>query len=76
MASSQAFVDACRLGLAWGMNPEPLVAADLGSGALVELVPDTPLDVALNWQFTRLAAPALGALTEAIRRAASVMLAQ
>lgn len=76
MASSQAFVDACRLGLAWGMNPEPLVATDLGSGALVELVPDTPLDVALHWQFTRLAAPALQPLTEAIRKAAAVLLVQ
>ena len=70
MASSQAFVDACLAGLGWGMNPEPLVAAHLGSGALVELIPETPLDVALYWQFTRLASPALGCLTAAIRRAA------
>ena len=70
MASSQAFVDACLAGLGWGMNPEPLVAAHLASGALVELIPETPLDVALYWQFTRLAAPAMGALTDAIRRAA------
>jgi LysR family transcriptional regulator (chromosome initiation inhibitor) len=67
MASSQAFVDACLAGLAWGMNPEPLVAAHLGSGALLELLPDTPLDVALYWQFTRLAAAALRPVTEAIR---------
>ncbi|MDZ4068225.1 MAG: LysR family transcriptional regulator ArgP, partial [Tabrizicola sp.] len=59
MASSQAFVDACLAGLAWGMNPQPLIAPHLASGALVELIPDTPLDVALHWQFTRLAAPAL-----------------
>ena len=70
MASSQAFVDACLAGLGWGMNPEPLVAAHLGSGALVELIPETPLDVALYWQSTRLASPALGCLTAAIRRAA------
>lgn len=70
MASSQAFVDACLAGLGWGMNPERLVAPHLASGALVELVPDTPLDVALYWQFTRLAAPALAPLTTAIRTAA------
>ena len=70
MASSQAFVDACLAGLGWGMNPEPLVAAHLASGALVELIPENPLDVALYWQFTRLASPALGNLTDAIRRAA------
>ena len=70
MASSQAFVDACLAGLGWGMNPEPLIKGPLASGALVELVPATPLDVALHWQFTRLAAPALRPLTEAIRAAA------
>jgi LysR family transcriptional regulator, chromosome initiation inhibitor len=71
IASSQAFVDACLAGLAWGMNPEALVAPQLASGALVELIPDTPLDVPLFWQFTRLAAPALRPLTEALRRAAA-----
>jgi LysR family transcriptional regulator (chromosome initiation inhibitor) len=74
MASSQAFVDACLLGLGWGMNPEPLVAGHLAQGRLVELVPDTPLDVPLHWQFTRLAAPALAPLTAAIRTAARQML--
>jgi LysR family transcriptional regulator, chromosome initiation inhibitor len=74
MASSQAFVDACLAGLAWGMNPEPLVRASLAAGTLVELIPDTPLDVDLSWQFTRLAAPALQALTASIRRAAAVCL--
>lgn len=70
MASSQAFVDACLTGLGWGLNPEALVASHLASGALVELIPDTPLDVALHWQFTRLAAPALAAVTAALRTAA------
>ncbi len=70
MASSQAFVDACLAGLGWGMNPELMVHGHLASGALVELLPDTPLDVPLHWQFTRLAAPALLPLTDAIRAAA------
>jgi LysR family transcriptional regulator (chromosome initiation inhibitor) len=74
LASSQGFVDACLTGLGWGLNPEPLVADHLASGRLVELVPDTALDVALHWQFTRLAAPALAPLTAAIRaKAASVL---
>jgi LysR family transcriptional regulator, chromosome initiation inhibitor len=68
MASSQAFVDACLMGLGWGMNPEPLVASHLAAGSLVELVPDTPLDTPLHWQFTRLATPSLAPVTEAIRR--------
>ncbi|WP_103258862.1 LysR family transcriptional regulator ArgP [Tabrizicola aquatica] len=76
MASSQGFVDACIAGLGWGMNPEALVTPHLAAGALVELVPDTPLDVALHWQFTRLAAPALAPVTQAIRRAARMALVQ
>jgi LysR family transcriptional regulator (chromosome initiation inhibitor) len=76
MASSQAFVDACLAGLGWGMNPEPLVRAALAQGALVELIPDTPLDVPLHWQFTRLAAPALAPVTQAIRQAARKTLVQ
>jgi LysR family transcriptional regulator, chromosome initiation inhibitor len=74
MASAQAFVDACLAGLGWGVNPEPLVAAHLASGALIELVPDTPLDVPLYWQFTRLAAPALAPVTAAVLKAARQML--
>jgi LysR family transcriptional regulator (chromosome initiation inhibitor) len=76
LASSQGFVEACRLGLAWGMNPEPLVARLLSDGELVELLPGTPLDVALHWQFTRLAAPALSPLTESLRQAARAALVQ
>ncbi|MEZ5796181.1 MAG: LysR family transcriptional regulator ArgP [Paracoccaceae bacterium] len=71
IASSQGFVEACLYGLAWGLNPEPLVAAHLDSGALLELVPDSPLDVPLYWQFTRLAAPALAHLTAAVRAQAA-----
>jgi LysR family transcriptional regulator, chromosome initiation inhibitor len=67
MASSQGFVEACLLGLGWAMNPEALVRPHLATGALVELIPDTPLDVQLNWQFTRLAASTLAPLTAAIR---------
>lgn len=74
MGSSQAFVDACLTGLAWGMNPEPLVRQHLGTRALVELMPETPLDVVLFWQFTRLAAPALRPLTDALRRVARSVL--
>jgi LysR family transcriptional regulator, chromosome initiation inhibitor len=74
LASSQGFVDACHAGLGWAMNPEPLIRGALHDGTLVELVRDTPLDVALYWQFTRLAAPALRPLTDAIRKAAAATL--
>ncbi|GLS85609.1 transcriptional regulator ArgP [Cypionkella aquatica] len=74
LASSQGFVDACLAGLGWGMNPEALVAPHLATGALIEMVPDTPLDVALHWQFSRLTAPALAPLTREIRAAAARVL--
>ncbi len=71
LASSQGFVDACLCGLGWGLNPEALVAHHLATGRLTDLSPDAPLDVALHWQFTRLAAPALRPLTKAISAAAA-----
>lgn len=76
LASSQGFVDACLSGLGWGLNPEPLIAEHLRAGRLVELVPDTALDVPLHWQFTRLAAPALAGVTQAVRAAATRTLVQ
>lgn len=74
MATTHAFVDACVAGLGWGMNPEPLVAAHLANGTLVELIPDTPLDTPLHWQVARLTAPALAPVTAAIRAAAARVL--
>lgn len=71
MASSQAFVDGALAGLGWGMNPLPLVAAHLATGRLVDLLPGTPLDVALHWQYARRTAPALAGLTRALKRAAA-----
>lgn len=74
IASTHGFVDACLLGLGWGLNPEPLVAPHLAAGRLVELVAQSPLDVALHWQFARLTAPAIAPLTRAMRAAAAQML--
>lgn len=74
LASSQGFVEACRLGMGWAMNPDVLTAPLLARGELEELVAGTPLDVPLYWQFTRLVAPALAPLTQAIRHAARAVL--
>lgn len=74
IADSHAFVTAALAGIGWAMNPLPMVADDLAAGALVALAPDAPLDVALNWQVSRLVAPALAPLTRALRRAASTAL--
>lgn len=71
LASSHAFVDAALAGLGWGMNPEPLIESALAAGRLVELLPDSPLDVPLYWQFTRQSAAVLAPVTRAMRLAAS-----
>jgi len=70
LPSSEGFATAARLGLGWGMNPEPLVAQDLAHGTLRALIPVTPLDTALYWQSSRLMGTALQPVTRALRRAA------
>ncbi|MHB8814076.1 MAG: LysR family transcriptional regulator ArgP [Steroidobacteraceae bacterium] len=72
--STQAFIDAALAGVGWGMNPLSLVRAHLKTGALVELVPDTAVDVPLYWQATRLKVPVLERLTRSVVRAAAAAL--
>lgn len=69
--STHAFIDAAHNGFGWGMNPEVLVRGAIANGLLVTLMPDAPLDIALNWQVSRIMAPALAPLTEAVRAAAA-----
>jgi LysR family transcriptional regulator, chromosome initiation inhibitor len=74
LPSTQGFIDAARAGLGWGLNPEPLVRAELEAGTLQELVPGAVLDVPLNWQQWRAAEALLAPLTQAVRRAAAAVL--
>jgi len=55
LPSPQAFVTAAVAGMGWGLQPRALVASHLKEGSLVELVPDSPLDVPLYWQHARAA---------------------
>ena len=71
--SSADFFAAIRLGLGWGMLPEPQARAPLASGELVRLSPDT-IDIPLYWQRWRLDSPKLAALTTAVRTAAATHL--
>src|SRR5713226_2986823 len=66
LPSIQAFVDARLAGIGWGVNPLPLVQAQLRNGTLVELVPERALSVPLFWQHTRLQMPMLARLTRAV----------
>jgi LysR family transcriptional regulator (chromosome initiation inhibitor) len=71
LPSPQAFVTAAVAGMGWGLQPLALVAGHLQEGSLVELVPDTPLDVPLYWQHTRAASSLLDGLSRAVRAAAA-----
>lgn len=66
LPSTQAFLEASLAGMGWSLNPLPLVREHLAAGRLVELVPDTPLDVPLFWQINRLAADRLQDLTRTV----------
>lgn len=66
LPSSQAFVSATLAGMGWGMNPDLLVAPYLKDGSLVELIPDTPLDVPLYWQAARASSSLLDGLSKAV----------
>ncbi|MFT4182238.1 MAG: LysR family transcriptional regulator ArgP [Rhizobium sp.] len=66
LPSSQGFVTASLAGMGWGMNPIELTREHILSGRLVELIPGTPLDIALYWQINRLAADRLAELTREV----------
>jgi LysR family transcriptional regulator (chromosome initiation inhibitor) len=70
LPSSQAFVDGALAGIGWGMNPLALVQGHLASGALVELLPERPLDVPLYWQAAKLPLPELNRLSQSVLKAA------
>ncbi len=73
IASTEAFVSACRLGLGWGLNPVVLVRDLIESGSLVALSAE-PLSTPLFWQVSRLVAEPLAPLTEAIKAQAQINL--
>lgn len=74
LPSPHAFVTAALAGMGWGLQPEVMVRAHLKTGALVELVPGTPLDVPLHWQHARAASTLLDELTREVTWAAGAAL--
>lgn len=70
LPSSIKFVDAVRLGLAYGMIPAPQAAPHLASGELVELVPDSPLPVEMFWHQWDLQSELMDAVQAALQQAA------
>ena len=70
LPSSQAFVTAAVAGMGWGLQPVALIESHLREGSLVELVPDSPLDVPLFWQHARAASSLLDGLSRDVLAAA------
>ena len=66
LPSTQSFLDATLMGMAWGMNPVHLVGDHLSAGRLIELIPGTSLDIPLYWHINRLAADRLATLTSRV----------
>jgi LysR family transcriptional regulator (chromosome initiation inhibitor) len=74
LPSPQAFVTAALAGMGWGLQPQALIAAHLQDGALVELVPDTPMDVPLHWQHARATSALVDTLSRQVVSAARAAL--
>ncbi len=74
LPSAQAFVSAALAGMGWGLHPQALIASALQNGTLVELLPDTALEVPLYWQEARAASGLLDGLSRAVMAAAQASL--
>src|SRR4051812_46736039 len=72
--TSADFHEAVRLGLGWGMLPEPQLLPDLEAGRLVTLGGRTHHDVHLHWQRWGIDSDALRLVTSSVRRAARASL--
>jgi LysR family transcriptional regulator (chromosome initiation inhibitor) len=68
--TSADYLEAVRLGLGWGMLPEPQLRPGLEDGSLEVLSTRAHLDVPLHWQRWRLDSPVLARLGDAVRAAA------
>lgn len=74
LPSTHAFIVAAVEGMGWGLHPQTLIADQLADGTLVELLPDTPLDVPLHWQYARAASTLLEGLSKEVMAAARALL--
>jgi LysR family transcriptional regulator (chromosome initiation inhibitor) len=72
--TSADFLEAVRLGLGWGLLPEPQLRPDVDAARLVVLDRRRPVDIALHWQRWRLRSRLLDDLTDEVRAAARTAL--
>lgn len=74
--SPHAFVTAALTGMGWGLHPQSLITPYLEAGDLVELVPNSHMDVPLFWQHARASSSLLEGLSRMMIDAARVALVQ
>ena len=71
LPSAYAFVRACEAGVGWAMQPTVLIQRHLDAGTLVEVLPDTGVDIPLYWAHARNAQAGLQRLTHCVITAAA-----
>lgn len=74
IASAQSFVDACVVGLGWGINPANLVQPHLDAGRLVQLAPGLELPLPLFWHCVQKSSALLMLLGQALSQHAREVL--
>ncbi|RJF97386.1 ArgP/LysG family DNA-binding transcriptional regulator [Noviherbaspirillum saxi] len=72
--ASEAYMQAIALGLGWGMVPELQMGALQRQGALVDIAPQRPTDVALYWHSWKVQSPRMERLSKALTMAARKLL--
>ena len=70
LPSNFGYVRACEVGMGWGMHPLTLIGQQLAEGRLVQLLPNTAMDVPLYWAHPRTAQVALERLPRCVMAAA------
>jgi LysR family transcriptional regulator (chromosome initiation inhibitor) len=74
LPSNPGYTRAVELGMGWGMHPAQLIAPQLDSGDLMELLPGRDLHIPMYWAHTRNAQTSLQRLTDCIIHAAAAWL--
>ena len=70
LPAADSYLHWIRLGMGFGLTPEPQVRPLLNRGELIELTPHWPFDVPLYWHQWGLETPLSKSLTHAIQRGA------
>lgn len=74
LPSNQGYSRAVELGMGWGMHPAELIASQLASGELIELLPGRNLYIPMYWAHTRSVQASLQRLTDCVIHAAAAWL--